>query len=516
MDPKEEITKLYNDVLKKLLTTYNELSNNKEFNYIMYIEYTYIHKLFKIANIKLSIMTQRLIRIKNRIYNSDNTLIYKPIHEKHFVQIFDNIYNHLKLYSNFTPEQIKMIDDIRLKCITECYEFSTKHGLYKTLYTTSKHAFSMIRFENNELCNEGVVVNHLGDFKCIKKLVAKDVYDVLSKNKLNKELIASMSNNKSNILINTTERIQPQTIVVASNIDIKIQLPNDLYEYILISEEKYTKCPDIPNILVPTNIKIDDSTYFFTDVLGCGAYGIVLEYANNEKKYSIKIVNNEFDNDVVIGLHIINNIINCKQYIINFCILQNKNPLIHEYYILMDNYEGSLLDLDVKNFSIINKINFTIQIIDACKCFKQNGMYYTDLKPSNILFTNRNAEYNFVFADIGSFALATSIMSPATYPHPYHHNKGFINIQYYEASITWSIYVLFLYFFTNIDNLYVFNEQYNGREHIKRLNTIKEEKIKKFMFSEMNPTQTMTFSDIYNKFNDLLEEHMKEQTLSTP
>ena len=43
MDPKEEITKLYNDVLKKLLTTYNELSNNKEFNYIMYIEYTYIH-----------------------------------------------------------------------------------------------------------------------------------------------------------------------------------------------------------------------------------------------------------------------------------------------------------------------------------------------------------------------------------------------------------------------------------------------------------------------------------------
>ena len=242
----------------------------------------------------------------------------------------------------------------------------------------------------------------------------------------------------------------------------------------------------------------------------------MLEYANNEKKYSIKIVNNEFDNDVVIGLHIINNIINCKQYIINFCILQNKNPLIHEYYILMDNYEGSLLDLDVKNFSIINKINFIIQIIDACKCFKHIGMYYTDLKPSNILFTNRNAEYNFVFADIGSFALATSIMSPATYPHPYHHNKGFINIQYYEASITWSIYVLFLYFFTNIDNLYVFNEQYNGREHIKRLNTIKEEKIKKFMLSEMNPTQTMTFSDIYNKFNDLLEEHMKEQTLSTP
>ena len=134
--------------------------------------------------------------------------------------------------------------------------------------------------------------------------------------------------------------------------------------------------------------------------------------------------------------------------------------------------------------------------------FKQNNLYYTDLKAVNILFTQQNNTIICVFADIGSFANLDGI---STYPQPNKHFNGRIyDIQNFETNICWSIFVLFLYFSTETEiNNYVYNSNITSHQHLQVLTQIQEQNIKKFFIDEMQYSKTFTFDEILKSFNAL-------------
>lgn len=244
-------------------------------------------------------------------------------------------------------------------------------------------------------------------------------------------------------------------------------------------------------MLVPLYIKINNIIYNFTNVLGCGASGIVIEYTYKTKKYSLKIVQNEHNIDIH-NAQYMSKIQNCQQYICKFFIFKNNNPVIQENYILMDYYKYTLKN--ITDIDYTNSISLLIKLIEACICFKNNGLYYTDIKPDNILFNKYDTHTEFVFADIGSFTIPEiSVKGIATFPHPAHHKEGTVTDNF-EHNIVWGLFVLFLFLLRGeqIYDIYSYRTSATTYDqHIQLLNTIKNEKIKIFLVTNMNTITTL-------------------------
>jgi hypothetical protein len=470
--------------------------NKKTYDYVLFITYKHIYLLFEViqdTRINLSKYAAKLQAIENKIYTR--------IDDMHYTVYYVQKANHNVLFDTYftaltTQFADKNIIKLRLKNIKTKYhlmcdqiKIATKHSIYQIM---KGDYMNIVANKHNILIRDDKYY-HEADKKDIH-----NIFDTIQGENKNDRI--EMSDNKPNIEINTTMEQQP--IITATNYKVYplIQLPNNLHNYIFITENNYKNCYNIPNRLIPLYIKINNIIYYYIDVLGCGISGIVLKYTNGPQTYSLKIVKGANDDDVIMGL-LIATIPNCKNYIINYCILKNNNPLIHEYYILMDYYDKTLSNIDEFKLTIKNKIQLIIQIIEACICFKQNNLYYTDLKAINILCKQQNKHIICVFADIGSFANQTGA---STYPQPGKHTNGNISSANYETNICWSVFVLFLYFIigTSVSD-YAYNSDITLSQHLQVLTQIQNSRIRTFFIAEMQYGKTFTFDEILKSFQNI-------------
>ena len=506
----DTIQKIYNtyyDKFSRLIKTKNIV--DETYDYFFYITYKHIYLMLEQFDSKIDLQSfnEQLTEIEERVYTTVEDykqMKYKPESKNDFKNYFNDIYNNLKTLATLdTIDKLKLIfDKYELMCKTIefiSYPYHTMYNAIKDDYyelkIQSKYHIKPIEVQLND--TEFYLVSNIENESKKTLIDKKQAYDALNSPPIeNNNVHLKMSENMPLI------RIDTQTI--ASNIltSISIQLPNDLRNYIFITENTYEKCKNIPKRLIPLYIKINESVYNFVSVLGCGSSGIVLEYTNGIKKYSLKIVENDTDDDIIMGKLLLTKP-ECKNYIINYCILQNNNLLIHEYYILMDYYDNTLIKIKEYNIPIKNQIKLIIQIIEACICFKRNNLYYTDLKAANILFTQQDNTIICVFADIGSFANPGGV---STYPQPGKHNSGNISTDNCETNICWSIFVLFLYFYTLeiiINNHYYYNNTLTLEWHSRVLGMMTDQKLKNFFIAEMQYGKTFTFDEILKSFNAL-------------
>jgi len=132
----------------------------------------------------------------------------------------------------------------------------------------------------------------------------------------------------------------------------------------------------------------------------------------------------------------------------------------------MEQYEGNLTKLDILNtFSDKEKINLILKIIYACICFKQNGLYYTDIKPDNILYKYISfGSISCVFGDIGSFVINDDPVFEITvsFPHPFYEATK----EKVEKVVIWGLLVLFMTFYRKYDFIINVYRKSNVQEYV--------------------------------------------------
>ena len=375
----------------------------------------------------------------------------------------------------------------------------------KTLYETdrynyrnlSKHplcpnnTFTQLRSRNNnfQCCMHPLI--------CDNTVIPKNmVLDYHNNKQFNKKAYNNPRVTRPSIMIDIPARV------------LLYELSNNLADYTMSSDDTETKCNNY--FLIPNFITLDGQIYTKQKLLGCGAYGQIYEYMNTSgKKYSIKIVKDEQDSDIIIAKYLNDNL-QCKNYIIDFNLINNNIPIIKEKYLLMEYYDGNLSELDIINtFTYKQKLNLFIHLIEACLCFKNANMYYLDLKPGNILY--KHISFNViscVFGDIGSLCIKN--ITPegiATYPYPQHHHKGIVYPANFEKTVVWGLLVLFMSFFCDVSQYLVYNVV-DTMDITPIFASIRHPELYTYMTTKMKMTdkKTKVYGAIPSSIDELLDD----------
>lgn len=382
----------------------------------------------------------------------------------------------------------------------------------ETLYTTNKYEYKNLSHHNRWLCSdtEYPLLRHKdGNFVCTNINTSTSINNTYDK----QQVLHHYDNSITEYNKYTTLKpvISIPGIIINKPILSQYKLPNGLDNYVMTTPTIFSYCKT--TLLIPKFIIINGKQYNKQKLLGCGSYSQVYEYMSDElKKYSIKIL---YENtaDIMIAKYL-TDYPKCNNYIIEFYILKNNIPLINESYLLMEQYEGNLSELDILNtFNDKEKIKIILKIIYACICFKNNGLYYTDIKPYNILYKYISfGSISCVFGDIGSFVINDTMdFGTTTFPHPF----LVATKENFEKVVIWGLLVLFMTFYDNYNfilEVYVKGmvEKYVYNETL--FTSIKDNKIKSFimnkMFATVDPTDPAkgvvnipeTIEELYNDF----------------
>lgn len=373
----------------------------------------------------------------------------------------------------------------------------------ETLYTTNKYRYENLKLDTTDLCIEPKPILKIQDnkFKCC------DSFDVcLSKTK--SKFLRSFDNKPNNFseqLLSHNDA--PSIIIDMPQKQIKIELPNNLKEYTITSNTNIEKCNKL-SLLIPNYIIIDNDIYNNSKLLGCGAYGQVYEYINkNGRKYSMKIILNKNDDDIINGNYL-RTVQTCKEYIIKYYVIQNKIPIIHEQYLLMEYYDGNLNDLMIfRTFTHKTRLKLITHIINACLCFQRSGLYYMDIKPANILYKYISLNNIVcVFSDIGSFyRYDTDKKCSITFTRPDFKDTD-IYKKDFEANLIWGLLVLFMSFYcvnSIIKDCFYDNSNWFERQNKHKIfGWITDARIRKYMSDKISTLVNIpaTIEQLYNEF----------------
>jgi hypothetical protein len=191
---------------------------------------------------------------------------------------------------------------------------------------------------------------------------------------------------------------------VGKNIIRTSNIANVTLSNFTISDE-YIK---IQNISCPSYVKYNNiylnELKFIKDVPS----GSDIQYSNSKHSNHIVIMRtntNKADVQILNKLHT-----NCKQYVINSIPVIASNGVS---YIIMSFGDGTLHDLeDNINTDIDLSIEIIKQITNAIICLKNIGLYYTDIKQGNILFSCSNiGKISVILGDLGSAVDVNNIVA---------------------------------------------------------------------------------------------------------
>lgn len=194
----------------------------------------------------------------------------------------------------------------------------------------------------------------------------------------------------------------------------------------------------------------------------------------------------------------------------------NKYSLIYNIYAMefMDGNFYELIELmNIYNISNIDFIKYLDIIREQIIYLNNNGLYYVDIKMSNLLFKlTENKNIIVSIGDFGSTSIDEDGDSALTYPpFEYKENKGFIKItdNNFNSIISWNIGCLLLFLFTKKEPWFlVFYNIYDAETYwneliikIKNLNNNEKNIIKKYLAKnpDSRPDIKISIESIYNE-----------------
>lgn len=150
------------------------------------------------------------------------------------------------------------------------------------------------------------------------------------------------------------------------------------------------------NKIIYNNLEISPKS-----VLGYGSFGYVFEYSRDKYKFAVKIGHSEQINLEIDMIDIINKK-NLHNLFVKSIVLNNGN----KKYIIMNFMDGNLDNNKIKSLND-DIINLCIQLLkyitNVMIILKNNGLWYVDLKPENLLYRciDEN-KFELFFGDIGA------------------------------------------------------------------------------------------------------------------
>ena len=225
--------------------------------------------------------------------------------------------------------------------------------------------------------------------------------------------------------------------------------------------------------------------YSFAKVLGKGAFGLVVQYYNNELKNYIAVKYGDIAAELKVIEQLKTHADACSELLIKYIIHESIHDNVIYRCIIMENASGTLADLipaTKQNKKLVIDIVYAIMI--AIKCLYNINLFYTDIKLQNILYYYTNKGIQIILGDLGSIIdgngnPVASIPPPDIKSTPKEYVK--------TRLITWGIGILIL-LFIGIPNRYLNNSlSYKNQyviEQIKIKNNTKylDEEITKIKF----------------------------------
>ena len=149
------------------------------------------------------------------------------------------------------------------------------------------------------------------------------------------------------------------------------------------------------NKLKDKTFEIEAKSYKFIKHIANGGNASVCEVENDNKKYAIKILNEERDDKKERFKNEIKFCKNSKHY--NLVPIYAHGEINNKLCYVMPLYEDNLAHLIKNKINIENGFDFILQICSAIKYLHNENVIHRDLKPENILIKNNRL----VLADLG-------------------------------------------------------------------------------------------------------------------
>lgn len=190
----------------------------------------------------------------------------------------------------------------------------------------------------------------------------------------------------------------------------------------------YSLSPDSRELVIDFGQTFGKMYFTFVDTLSKGSFGQIVSYKSKSIPWMFGVGVKFFlgDNKRKISSYLSEKKVIDKLKSIPDCYIFYTSSIYNDYNltIVMPLFSGSLHSVianptkfRILKFSEIIKI---IQhLVKGLICLSKYNMYYTDLKPDNILVEYDNGDYkNVVFGDLGSFCYADNPQCIVTYSSP--------------------------------------------------------------------------------------------------
>lgn len=223
----------------------------------------------------------------------------------------------------------------------------------------------------------------------------------------------------------------------------------------------------LPIIVRDIRFYSDKSEFEFKSLIGLGAYGKILLYQSKKTEECFVLKLTMDDNEVQMITHIKRKGVDCELLGVYYKFrISTTDRFCH--LILCKAMVGDLYKFISKNeMSFDDKIRLMIDITEKVLCLQKYGLYYTDMKLQNVLYTCENGIIKTYLGDLGSIFFRGSKCIVTFIPFADRNNES---ITVSDSAIVWSLNATLLQLFKSAESLYYKNiKNYKDISELKKV-----------------------------------------------
>jgi hypothetical protein len=248
--------------------------------------------------------------------------------------------------------------------------------------------------------------------------------------------------------------------------------------------------------------------------LGFGRYGVIIPYRSKKgTEVALKIIFEQDKEMVATREEEIVDFINDKE--IKCDLIQGKHITglagKNLKYIVYPSLNGSLDSLlpEIRKTKDNMKFKIALSILNPLVCLAQNGLYYTDMKPSNVLFRCvGDGKITTVIGDVGSLQTTEDNTIIATFSGP-NIDEDKMTVENLERTTVWAMLWTMSYFWDESHHL---KKKYKKKrqQYIKTLDIDVNNSMLIDMVHEWVTNKNFTLKNLRDNISEYIGENLKD------